>query len=293
MTFAAPTADYVDPSLPGISPAIYSHDDFHAVARLIHEEAGIKLPEGKRMLVYSRLAPLVRESGTGTFAAYLQMIRDTPAQRARAVAALTTNHTYFNRESHHFDHFVSEVRPSLMARLRTGEGIRIWSAGCSSGEEVWTLGMNLLGPDKLEGRRILQGDLRILASDIAPHALKAAEEAAYEPAAVEPVPAELRQAWTTTRAGRTVMADEMRALVRFRQLNLQGDWPMRGQFQVIFCRNVMIYFDLPTKERLVARFADKLEPGGFLYIGHSERVSGPASDLLQQVGPTIYRKRQS
>ena len=285
--------DYVDPTLPGISPAIYSHKDFAAVARLIHEEAGIKLPDGKKMLVYSRLAPLVRESGAGTFSAFLDLIRTDHARRVRTVAALTTNHTYFNRESHHFDHFESEVRPGLLRRLAQREPIRIWSAGCSSGEEVWSLALTLLGADKLEGRRIVQGDLRILASDIADHALKAAEAATYDAVALDAVPGPLRAAWTTVDGYRARIAAEPRSLVRFRQLNLQGAWPMRGLFQVIFCRNVMIYFDLPTKERLVARFADQLEPGGFLYIGHSERVSGPASDLLHQVGPTIYRRREA
>ena len=286
-------SDFVDPTLPGISPAIYSHTDFAAVAKLIHEEAGIKLPDGKKMLVYSRLAPLVRESGVGTFSAFLELIRTDQARRTRTVAALTTNHTYFNRESHHFEHFESEVRSGIMRRLSAGEPIRMWSAGCSSGEEVWTLAMTLLGPDKMEGRRILQGDLRILASDIADHALKAAEAGVYDAEALQAVPAALRQAWSTVSGGRAHIAAELRDLVRFRQLNLQGAWPMRGTFQVIFCRNVMIYFDLPTKERLVARFADQLEPGGFLYIGHSERVSGPASDLLHQVGPTIYRRREA
>ncbi|MEO0061620.1 MAG: hypothetical protein RLZZ08_180 [Pseudomonadota bacterium] len=283
----------VDPSLPGISPAVYSANDFKAVARLIHDEAGILLPDGKKMLVYSRLAPLVRESGVGTFSGYLEMVRTDPVRRARTVAALTTNHTYFNRESHHFEHFADQARPALLKQLRDGGQVRLWSAGCSSGEEVWTLVLTLLGADKLEGRRILQSDIRLLASDIAPHALAAAEAAVYETEAVQAIPAPLREAWTRAEGQQTRIGDEARGMVRFRPLNLQGEWPMRGTFEVIFCRNVMIYFDLPTKERLVARFAEKLVPGGFLYIGHSERVSGPAAKLLDQVGPTIYRRRDA
>ena len=103
-------------------------------------------------------------------------------------------------------------------------------------------------------------------------------------------PPALRQLWSEDRAGKATIAPEAQAIVRFRPLNLLGDWPMAGRFEVIFCRNVMIYFDQPTKERLVSRFAERLAPGGYLYIGHSERVTGPAATLLQPVGPTIYRK---
>jgi len=286
-------ATALDIAIPGVSPAVYSQDDFAAVASLMQREAGIVLPEGKRMLVYSRLAPLVRESGAGTFTAYLQLVRDNPAQRTRTVAALTTNHTYFNREAHHFEHFTQAVRPGLVDDLLHGNPVRIWSAGCSSGEEVWTLAMTLLGTDRAEGLRIAGSDLRFLASDLADHALKAAEAATYDNEAMSAVPEALTRLWTTRSAGRSSVNAELRQLVRFRQLNLHGEWPMRGHFQVIFCRNVMIYFDLPAKEKLVARFADMLEPGGHLYIGHSERVSGPATDLLEQVGPTIYRRRDA
>jgi chemotaxis protein methyltransferase CheR len=280
-----------DQPLPGISPGIYGAADFRAVAEIVHGHAGIVLPAGKAMLVYSRLAPLVRETGSGTFAAYVQRMREDPVEQARAIAALTTNHTFFYRESHHFEHFAREARPALLSRLAARQPVRLWSAGCSSGEETWSLVMTLLGPDKLEGRRIAGKDVKVLASDIAPHALRKAEAATYAAKDLEAVPAELRDAWTVARGDRAEMADTPRSLVRFRGLNLQGDWPMRGKFNIIFCRNVMIYFDNPTKERLVARFTDMLVPGGYLYIGHSERVTGPAGNVLQPVGPTIYRRR--
>lgn len=277
--------------LPGISPGIYGAADFRAVADIVHGHAGIVLPEGKAMLVYSRLAPLGRETGSGTFAAYVQKMREDPAEQARAIAALTTNHTFFYRESHHFEHFEREARPALLKRLAARQPVRLWSAGCSSGEETWSLVMTLLGPEKLEGRRIAGKDLKVLASDIAPHALRKATAATYPAKDLEPVPAALREAWTLASDSQLEITETARSLVRFRSLNLQGEWPMRGKFDVIFCRNVMIYFDNPTKERLVARFADVLVPGGYLYIGHSERVTGPAGNLLQPVGPTIYRRR--
>lgn len=278
-------------AMPGISPGVYDEKDFRAVASLVYKEAGILLPSGKAMLVYSRLAPLVRASGRGTFAAYIQLIENDAEERRKTVNALTTNHTFFYREAHHFEHFASEVRPALLDELRAGGGVRIWSAGCSSGEEVFSLSMTLLGPDRAQGLQIARSDLRILASDIADHALKKASEGRYEARDGQGLPPELCRTWTSTQGSQMVMAPELRELVQFKRLNLQGEWPMRRPFQVIFCRNVMIYFDQPTKERLVARFAQALAPGGYLYIGHSERVSGPAADLLEPVGPTIYHRR--
>jgi chemotaxis protein methyltransferase CheR len=276
--------------LPGVSPDIYGAPDFHAIAELVYGEAGIVLAEGKAMLVYSRVAPLVRRTGAGTFAAYIARVRADGDERARMVSALTTNHTFFYREAHHFEHFARTVRPELAARLGAGQPIRIWSAGCSSGEETWSLVMTLLGPERQAGLALARRNLRLLASDIADHALTKAEAATYPARDMAPIPDALRSTWTRPSGESLTVADEARAFVRFRYLNLQGDWPIRGRFQVIFCRNVMIYFDNPTKERLVARFANALEPGGHLYIGHSERVTGPAAALLDPVGPTIYRR---
>ena len=280
-----------DEPMPGISPDVYGERDFFAVAEIVHAHAGIMLPAGKAMLVYSRLAPLVREAGCGTFANYIARIREDRTEQARAVAALTTNHTFFYREAHHFEHFEREVRPALLRKLQARQPVRLWSAGCSSGEETWSLVMALLGPERSEGRRIAKSDLRVLASDIAPHALRKGMAATYGAKDMHPVPEALRTLWTQQAGDKVTMGPDARGLVRFRNLNLQGPWPMRGRFDVIFCRNVMIYFDNPTKERLVERFAEALVPGGSLYIGHSERVTGPAAGLLHSVGPTIYRRR--
>lgn len=278
-------------SLPGISPGVYDEKDFRAVAAIVHKEAGILLPPGKAMLVYSRLAPLVRASNRGTFAAYLQLIESDAEERRKTINALTTNHTFFYREAHHFEHFAHEVRPHLLDDLHHGGAVRMWSAGCSSGEEVFSLTMTLLGHDRGEGTRLARHDIRILASDIADHALKKASEGRYEARDGSALPDDLRRNWTREESGQMVIGPEARDLVQFKRLNLHGDWPMRRPFQVIFCRNVMIYFDQPTKERLVSRFAQALCPGGYLYIGHSERISGPAEDLLEPVGPTIYHRR--
>ena len=278
-------------AVPGISPGVYGARDFQAVADMVRAEAGIVLPPGKAMLVYSRLAPLVRASALGTFTAYLAAIAQDAEARRKAVCALTTNHTFFYREEHHFQHFATHVRPHLCDMACRGEAVRLWSAGCSSGEETWSLVMTLLGPDKGEGKAVAHADVKVLASDIADHALARASAACYDAKALDAVPAPLCMAWTRNQADEVIIAEPLREMVQFRRLNLHGPWPMRRRFQVIFCRNVMIYFDQEGKEALLTRFAQQLEPGGFLYIGHSERVSGPAEALLENVGPTIYRRR--
>ncbi|MFM7376800.1 MAG: CheR family methyltransferase [Erythrobacter sp.] len=281
--------------VPGVSPAIYGEADFRRVAALIHAQTGIVLSERKKMLAYSRLAPLVRRSGLTSFGAFLDTLAGDPRTMTEVVAALTTNHTYFHREPHHFEHFQSTVRPELLARANAGADVRIWSAGCSTGEEIWTLMMVLLGRDRAAGLKLARGKLIALASDISVNALAGARAAEYPASALEALPEPLRRAWcipaSTADEPRLAIAPEVQALVRFRELNLMGEWPMNRPFDVIFCRNVMIYFDIPTKERLIERFARQLAPGGFLYIGHSERVSGPATALLEPVGPTIYRRK--
>jgi len=275
---------------PGISAGVYTRADFDAIRFIVYDAAGIVLSPGKATLVYSRLAPLVRASASKTFAVYVARIQADAEERRRAVGALTTNHTFFFRESHHFKHLAEFVRPMLLNRT-SGNAVRIWSAGCSSGEETWSIAMTLLGEDRAEGRCLARQDVAILASDIADHALVAAREGSYPLSSVETVPQSLRSNWIVERDGQACIASEPRALVSFRTLNLLGDWPMKRAFDVIFCRNVMIYFDQPTKERLTARLSDSLAPGGLLYIGHSERVTGAASASLSPVGSTIYRKR--
>ncbi len=281
--------------VPGVSPAIYSEADFRRIADLIHAATGIVLTERKRMLAYSRLAPLVRRSGLTSFGAFLDTLDQSPQAMTEVVAALTTNHTYFHREPHHFEHFADHLRPDLARRALRGDEVRIWSAGCSTGEEIWTLLMVLLGTDRAEGLKIARGKLLALASDISVNALAGARAASYSANALEALPEPLRRIWCTAEQGgpepRLAIDPAVQAMVRFRELNLMGDWPMQRPFDVIFCRNVMIYFDMPTKERLVERFARQLVPGGYLYIGHSERVSGPATALLEPVGPTIYRRK--
>jgi len=268
----------------------YTAQDFEAIATMVHAHAGICMPEGKAMLIYSRLAKLLREKDLRSFADYVEIIRNDSAERARAIEALTTNHTKFFREIHHFEHFEQHLRRGYVDRLARGERLRIWSSAASSGEEIYSLAMCLLGTDPAEARRIGEGDVALLATDLAEHVIRTAEAAVYPASLKGDIPARYAQAWTRSEGQRFTIAQPVRDLIRFRRLNLLNAWPIKGQFDLILCRNVMIYFDEPTKELLLKRLADQLAPGGFLYIGHSERLVGPATHQLASVGQTIYRK---
>jgi chemotaxis protein methyltransferase CheR len=267
--------------------------DFSAIAGIMMEEAGIALADNKVNLVYSRLAKRLRALGLDNFAAYCKLVASgSPsgqAERGEMVAALTTNVTRFFREPHHFEHLKSRALPGLIAQAKRGVPVRLWSSACSTGPEPYSMALTLLSvfPDAAKY------DVKILATDIDPNVLKVAQAGIYEAAALEPVPAELRSRWflpAKDMPGMMQAAIDLRALITFRKMNLIGQWPMRGRFHIVFCRNVVIYFDADTQARIWSRMAPLLEPGGILYIGHSERVSGPAEAALKSDGITIYRR---
>ena len=199
-------------------------------------------------------------------------------------SAITTNVTGFFREAHHFRHLETVALPPLLAQARTGGRVRLWSSACSTGEEPWCIAAVLrkLCPD------VTGLDLRILASDVDRRALARAEAGRYGSEAITGLAPEMRRMLFGPEDG--LILPELRGALRFRHLNLIGEWPMRGGFDVIFCRNVAIYFDKPTQERLWSRFAASLRPGGWLYIGHSERITGPAAAAFAVEGITTYRR---
>lgn len=274
----------------GTNSAIFSRADFDAIAEIVYGESGNVYPEGKAMLVYSRLTKRLRINRTASFGEYIRLVANNAAERRIMVNLLTTNHTYFYREEHHYDHFINTMRPDLIDKAMRGKPVRIWSAGCSSGEEVYSLGMAFLGEHRGEGMRIASKDVRFLASDLDDQSIETARAATYAKSALTPVPADLRNHWTKNIGDEAVIAPAIQNLIRFRSLNLLHQWPFTGLFDAIFCRNVMIYFDTATKEQLLLRFAQQLAPSGYLYIGHSERLSGPAEDYLTAVGKTIYQR---
>ncbi|MEO8114095.1 MAG: protein-glutamate O-methyltransferase [Phenylobacterium sp.] len=258
--------------------------DFDRIAALLREDSGIHLPKAKMTFVYSRLAKRVRALGLESFAQYCELIDGAAGapERALMLTALTTNVTRFFREPHHFEHFAADVMPALAAEARAGGRVRLWSAGCSTGQEPYTLALTVLAtlPEAADL------DVRILATDIDSKVVATAREAIYDQESIDPIPAAMRRQLKKLPDGRWEMSPEARRLVVCRELNLMGDWPMQGKFTAIFCRNVAIYFDDPTQERLFGRFVDGLVPRGYLYVGHSERVSNPKLDTC---GLTTYR----
>jgi chemotaxis protein methyltransferase CheR len=265
----------------------FTNADHQAISRIVYDALGILLPEGKAQLVYGRVAPRVRACGLVSVSAYLKRIADDEDERDRMLDALTTNHTSFFREAHHFEDFVERMWPTLAGRLASGGRVRLWSAACSSGEEPYTWLMAALGADRSAAHRLLKGDLRLLATDVSPSVLETARAGRYSADTLRTVPAKLRTTWVDDRL---TVDPLLRDAISFRPLNLLGPWPMKGRFDAICCRNVMIYFDEPTKAKLQSRLADHLETGGMLYIGHSERLSPDVAKRFDCVGRTAYLK---
>jgi chemotaxis protein methyltransferase CheR len=263
--------------------------EFAGIVAIMQREARIHLTEAKRTLVHSRLSRRLRENNLATFREYLALVDRDAVERKAMVIALTTNHTHFFRESHHFDHLRSVLMPQLKERAKA-QPLRIWSAACSSGEEVYTIAMCLLGRDRTAATWLKNADVRLLATDISTPVVEAALRGVYGESARESIPEPYRSTWLRPHATGFQMAEEARALVTARTLNLFEPWPMRQLYDAIFCRNAMIYFDDAAKAELEEKLVERLAPGGFLYIGHSERLIAPGKLGMKPVGQTIYQK---
>lgn len=264
--------------------------DLSDIAGMIYADAGISLNETKASLVYSRLSKRLRQIGLRSFRDYCELVGSSEgaAERREMLSFLTTNFTRFFRENHHFEHLRKEVLPGLLARAKTGGRVRIWSAGCSDGQEPYSIALTLLSM----APNVSQLDVRILATDIDPKIIAQAKAGIYDGQAIETVDAAMRKQWFTP-AGekRWQVNDQVKQLITYRELNLMAQWPFRGPFDVIFCRNVVIYFDEPTQAKIWIRYADLLPPGGHLYIGHSERLSGEGKDRFDNIAITTYRHK--
>jgi chemotaxis protein methyltransferase CheR len=278
-TTSAPTAEFQ-----------FRDEDFEWVRAEIRRRTGITLGDSKRNLVYNRLARRLRALGLSSFEDYVEYLSANPdAELGEFVNALTTNVTAFFRENHHFEMLADEVLPGLLARHARDRRIRIWSAGCSSGQEPYSIAMTLLEAGaKLDG-----WDVKILATDLDTDILEQAQAAVYAEDRVAGMPDERLRRWflrgAGANAGQYRLKPEVRGLVTFRQLNLMDPWPMKGPFDVIFCRNVIIYFDKPTQARLVHRFTELLGVGGHLFLGHSESVLERGRQL-EVAGRSAYRR---
>ena len=261
--------------------------EFKRICALIRERAGIELSDAKRTLCQTRLIRRLRALGIEGYPEYVKLL-DNPnhPEHDELVNALTTNVTSFFREMHHFEMLATDILPPLAKR---GARIRLWSAGCSSGEEPWSFAMVLrevLGDDA-------GLDVKILATDIDTQVLAHARAGIYGDEQIAPVSQARRQRFlargTGENQGKWRISDDLRTLVTFNRLNLFDPWPMRGSFDLISCRNVIIYFDVPNKTKLVTGYRDKLNPGGHLFLGHSESLPQGIGGFTS-CGHTVYRK---
>jgi chemotaxis protein methyltransferase CheR len=277
-----------------LQEVVLGEKEFRQISDLVYEHCGINLHDGKKELVRARLAKRLREGHFETFSAYIRHVLEDPTGREFSILvdSLSTNLTKFFREEQHFDYMRTNFLPRIIA-AKQGRGqprIRGWSAGCSSGEESYSIAITLL--DAIQGKG--RWDVKVLATDVSTRVLERAQEGLYDRARIAPVSLPLRSKYFVHRrhngADTYEVGPALRQLVLFRYLNLMKDWPVKGPLDFIFCRNVMIYFDKPTQGRLINRFYDLLGPGGVLFTGHSESLTG-IEHPFAYVQPTIYIKQ--
>jgi chemotaxis protein methyltransferase CheR len=268
-------------------------DEFARYRELVRREAGIHLAPGKRALLTARVGRRVRELGLPTFGAYQRAAAEDPAELVRLLDAITTNETHFFREPGHFRLLDGQVLPAWRAAAAAGtrpRRVRAWSAACSTGEEPFSLAMLLA--DALPAE---QGwDVEVLATDLSTRVLARAREATWEESRAERIPpAYLRRFMlrgTGERAGQVRAGPALRARVRFGRVNLAaGSWGVPGPFDLIFCRNVLMYFDAEVKRSVVHRLVEMLAPGGLLFVGHAESLNGSGAPV-RGVGGTVYAR---
>ncbi len=265
-----------------------SKSEYEQICSLVYAESGIALGENKQSLVVSRLTKRLRDLQLGSFSDYYSYVTNDASKEefTRLLDLISTNKTDFFREPKHFDFLREQILPSLEREKR----VRIWSSACSTGEEPYTIAITLLESVADPAR----WDFRILASDLSTRVLAKASSGLYEEDRIRDVPPDVAKRHflrgTGDSAGMVKVKPHLSDLIQFRRLNLMSDrFPIKSPLDVVFCRNVMIYFDRPTQERLVNKFYHHLKPGGYLFIGHSESLQWVAHPF-KSVAPTIYLK---
>jgi chemotaxis protein methyltransferase CheR len=272
---------------------VLGNAEFQFLRGFVLQQCGISLGEHKHQLVQGRLSRRLRALGLADFASYCELLRRDPqSELGELASAISTNVTSFFREVHHYDLLVDDLLPRwLQEKRRDGDRLRIWSAGCSTGEEPYALAMVLAEAMEQHSSAV---DAKILATDLSPQALETARNGMYPLERIAGISAERCRRWMLRGAGEyaglACVHPRLRELVSIVPLNLLHPWPMRGPFDAIFCRNVVIYFDQPTKQRLFRRYAELLPVGGYLFLGHSESLHG-INDDFELIGRTVYRKR--
>jgi len=264
--------------------------EFNTISTMIHNLCGINLHLGKKELVRARLSKRLRLLKLKSFSDYIDYISNDPKKEEFTIMVdlLSTNLTSFFRERTHFDFLKNDIIP-LWGQKKENNEIRIWSAGCSSGEELYTLAIVVK-----EAHDLLKGkDIKILGTDISTRMLKTAKEGIYSGDRIKKIPTDMRQKYFSKvrddKSPYYSVKPALRELVRIGRLNLLSEWPMKKQFDMIMCRNVMIYFDKPTQNEVINRFWKILKHEGYLMVGHSESLAG-VKHMFSYVRPTIYKK---
>ncbi|MCW8831332.1 MAG: protein-glutamate O-methyltransferase [Gammaproteobacteria bacterium] len=275
---------------------MFTDKDFSYLSKLAGELAGISLSSGKRELIYGRLVKRLRALDLKDFKSYCDPLKDNENgaaedERTHFINSITTNVTSFFRENHHFEFMADTLLPELISK-KSGASqprLRIWSAGCSSGKEPYSIAMVVKEciPD------FERWDIKILATDLDSNILEVAKSAVYPKEHIKEISFDRRRSWFKMGRGANEnsikVVDDIKNMVSYRQLNLTEKWPMTGPFDIIFCRNVTIYFDRDTRVSLLDNFAEYLDDDGCLFVGHSESLFG-LTQRFSTVGRTIHRK---
>lgn len=266
-----------------------SEDVFTKLSELVLEESGIDLSPSKIDMLRSRLSRRLRILNIPSFEDYLTHLYADRSRRElqKLIDTVTTNVTHFFREPHHFDDFEREVIPRLLTDARAGRPVRVWSAGCSSGEEPFSIALTVAN----RAPELMSLNFRILATDINDGVIAKSRLATFPIAALgEHVGERIQERHVSFSGDNATITDEIRRMISFKHLNLTKDWPLRMKYHAIFCRNVLIYFPLRVQERVVSLFARRLVTHGALYLGHSERVPSDLAGEFVGRGMTSYRK---
>lgn len=267
---------------------VFTDKEFDKIKKIVYDFAGIDLNESKKNLVYNRLAKRIRFLEKQSFKEYLDFVEKQGEEEfVHLINAITTNLTFFFRENHHFEHLAQTVIPELLEKNADKRKIRVWSAGCSTGEEPYSIAIVLK-------ETVPAGwDAKVIATDLDSNVVQTAVNGIYNVDRLKGMDLERKKRWfmkgTGAREGFAKVKKELQDIIEFSQLNLMADWPIRDAIDVIFCRNVVIYFDKPTQARLFDRYADRLPNGGYLFVGHSESLYN-VCDRFELLGKTIYRK---
>ncbi len=263
-----------------------SDANFEQIKQIAYRQTGISLTDHKKNMIYSRLSRRIRSLGLRDFNQYCEVISQPDNQEmGDFVNSITTNLTAFFRENHHFEYLEKEVFPQLRMKNLKQKRVRVWSAGCSTGEEPYSLSIVMQEHLPTAG-----WDIRLLATDLDTNVVAHAKRGVYDRDRIDSVSAERRQRWFLKGNDDQVrVKPQLQKLITFKPLNLLDNWPMSGPFDVIFCRNVVIYFDKETQRRLFERYADLLADDGYLFIGHSESLHR-VTDRFRSLGRTMYQK---